>query len=143
MNLLLLQAGFPPAVIRKEDRLPYVRSLEKLQLGGSPSEYYTLMYKAIDRSLEIYLNALEGHEQMKLIEKKDLLKIGELATLVGEPVPTIRHWTNQGLLQVAEYSSGGYQLYDQSQAAVVKLIRKFQEEDRLTISEIKRVLSRK
>ena len=40
MNLLLMQAGYPPAIIRKEDRKQYA-SIEKAQLGGSLSEYYT------------------------------------------------------------------------------------------------------
>lgn len=142
MNLLLMQAGYPPAIIRKEERKQYIASIEKAQLGGSLADYYALMYEAVHRSLDIYLEALEGKEQEKVLEKKNVLKIGELAELVGETVPTIRHWTKEGLLQVAEYSQGGYQLYGQDQAAVIKKIRKLQEKDRLTIAEIKRTLEK-
>lgn len=140
MNLLLMQSGYPPAVVRKEDRKQYLASIEKAQLGGSSADYYSLMYEAINRSLDIYLEALEGDEQEKILKKQSVLKIGELARLVGETVPTIRHWTKEKLLSVAEYSPGGYQLYSPSQAAVIKRIRKLQGKNRLTIAEIKRIL---
>ncbi len=142
MNLLLMQVGYPPAIIRKEERKQYIASIEKAQLGGSLADYYSLMYEAVNRSLDIYLEALEGKEQEKVLEKKNVLKIGELAELVGETVPTIRHWTKEGLLNVAEYSQGGYQLYGQDQAVVIKKIRKLQEKDRLTIAEIKKALEK-
>lgn len=35
MNLVLWRQGYPPALIRKRDRLAYISSLEKAQLGGS------------------------------------------------------------------------------------------------------------
>lgn len=142
MNLLLMQAGYPPAVIRKEERQQYIACIEKAQLSGSMADYYTFMYEAVNRSLDIYLETLADKEQEKILIKKPVLKIGELAELVGETVPTIRHWTKEGLLNVAEYSPGGYQLYDQDQAAVVKKIRKLQDRDRLTIAEIKRKLEK-
>ncbi len=142
MNLLLTQAGYPPAIIRKEDRKQYITNIEKAQLGGSLADYYALMYEAVNQSLDIYLEVLEGKEQEKVLGKKPLLKIGELAELVGETVPTIRHWTKEGLLSVAEYSPGGYQLYSQDQVTVIKKIRKLQDKDRLTIVEIKKQLAR-
>ena len=71
-----------------------------------------------------------------------MLKIGELAELAEETVPTIRHWTKEGLLHVAEYSQGGYQLYDQDQVNFTKKIRTLQNKDRLTLSEIKKVLTK-
>ncbi len=143
MNLLLMQAGYPPAIIRKEDRKQYITSIEKAQLGGSLSDYYSLMYQAVDRSLDIYLNALEGKEQEKVLEKKTLLKIGELAKLVNETVPTVRHWTKEGLLHVAEYTQGGYQLYSQDAVTEVAKIRKLQNTKRLTLAEIKKELAKK
>ncbi len=142
MNLLLMQAGYPPAIIRKEERKHYIASIEKAQLGGSLTDYYALMYEAVNRSLDIYLNALEGKEQEKILEKKPLLKIGELAELSGETVATIRHWTKESLLHVAEHSPGGYQLYDKNQVALIKKIRSLQNKDRLTIAEIKKELEK-
>jgi len=142
MNLLLMQVGYPPAIIQKEERKQYISSIEKAQLGGSLADYYALMYEAVNRSLDIYLAALENKEQEEVLEKKPLLKIGELAKLGGETVPTIRHWTKEGLLSVADYSKGGYQLYSQNQVAVIKKIRKLQNRNRLTIAEIKKELTK-
>lgn len=51
---------YPPAIIRKRDRLTYISALEKAQLGGSKEDYFKLIGKAIDRSLDIYLTALQG-----------------------------------------------------------------------------------
>lgn len=140
MNLILMQAGYPPAIIRKEDRRRYINSIEKAQLGGSLSDYYSLIYESVDRSLDIYLNALENKEQRKDLDKKGALKIGQLAKLTGETVPTIRHWTKEGLIHVAQYTKGGYQLYNQDCIAIAQKIRKFQNDRRLTLEEIKKEL---
>ncbi len=40
MNLILLMLGYPAAIIRKRDRLVYISSLEKAQLGGSKENYF-------------------------------------------------------------------------------------------------------
>lgn len=141
MNLLLLQAGFPPAIIRKEDRKRYIDSVEAGQLGKSLNDYYDLIFASVERSLDIYLDALEQKEKTESIADKKRITIGELAKLVGEPVPTIRHWTKEGLLTVAARSPGGYQLYGQSQVGVIKRIKKLQDK-RFTITEIKRSLSK-
>lgn len=136
MNFLVIQAGFPPAIIRKEDRKRYIDSIEAGQLGKSLDDYYQLVFESIDRSLDIYLDAIGQKEKADSIAGKNRIKIGELATLAGETVPTIRHWTREGLLAVAGRSPGGYQLYDQNQVGVAKKIRKLQEK-RLTLAEIK------
>src|SRR3989344_2938686 len=140
MTLLPMQAGYPPAVIRKEDRRNYVSSIEKAQLGGSRADYYALLYEAVDRSLDIYLDAAKGKEQEHVLQKKPFLKIGDLAKLTDETVPTIRHWTREGLLAVAEYTRSGYQLYNQDAVKAARKIRTLQNAKRLTLAEIKAVL---
>ena len=140
MNLLLMQSGYPPAIIRKEDRKRYIDSIEAGQLGKSLDDYYTLIFESIDRSLDIYLDAIEQKEETAKTAGRPLLKIGELARLAGETVPTIRYWTKEGLLAVAQRSPGGYQLYAQSQVGIVKKVKKLQEK-RLTLAEIKRSLA--
>jgi len=136
MNLLLIQEGYPTALIRKEDRKRYINSIEKGQLGGSLSDYYQIIYEAVNRSFNIYFQALEPKEEKKEIAKK-LLKIGELAKMTKESVPTLRFWTKEKLLIVKDYTRGGYQLFDQSMIKRVKEIRSLQEKERLTIAEIK------
>ena len=137
MNLLLMQSGYPPAIISKEDRKRYIDSVEAGQLGKSLNDYYQLIFESIDRSLDIYLDSVEQKEKTDIIADKKHIKIGELAKVTNETVPTIRYWTKEGLLTVAARSPGGYQLYSPSQVSVAKKIRKLQEK-RLTIAEIKK-----
>ncbi|MDP3724834.1 MAG: Fic family protein [bacterium] len=58
MNTLLMQEGYPPAIIRKEDRRRYINAIEKAQLGDSLDDFFTLVYEAVGRSLDIYLESL-------------------------------------------------------------------------------------
>ena len=143
MNLLLMQEGYTPALIKKEDRLKYINAIEKGQLSGGMDDYYHVIYESIDTSLTIYLKALEqkkvsGREKT-FPEAQKLLKIGELAKITNESVPTIRYWTQEGLLEVAEHTNGGYQLYDETMVKRAKKIRHLQKEKRLTIRELKGV----
>ncbi|MES2387852.1 MAG: Fic family protein [Bacteroidota bacterium] len=57
MNLLLIRNGYPPAIIRTEDREAYIASLEKAQLFGDKADYMQLIAEAAERSLDIYLEA--------------------------------------------------------------------------------------
>jgi Fic family protein len=138
MNMILMIKGYPPAIIRKNDRLAYIKSLEKPQLvngeGDSKNDYFKLIAAAVDRSLDIYLKAIKGKSQEP--ENEKLLKIGELAKAANQTVPTIRHWTKEGLLQVAEVTESGYQMYDEE---MIERINKIQEmkEERFTLTEIK------
>ena len=140
MNMILMMKGFPPAIIRKNDRLAYIKSLEKPQLvngeGDSKNDYFKLIAAAVDRSLNIYLKAIEGKTEEP--ENEKLLKIGELAKATNQTVPTIRHWTKEGLLQVAEITESGYQMYSEE---MIKWVRKIKEmkEMRLSLTEIKKV----
>ncbi len=71
---------------------------------------------------------------------RNLLKIGELAQIAGETIHTLRYWTKMGLLEIADVTPGGYQLYSPNASQKVKRIRKLQQEKRLTIEEIKKTL---
>ncbi|MBI1871597.1 MAG: Fic family protein [Chlamydiae bacterium] len=139
MNLILMQGGYPPAIIRKEDRRAYINSIEKGQLYGDLSDYYPLIFTAVERSLDIYLETLEPPESPLGIPPK-LLKMGQLAKVTHETVPTIRYWTKEGLLKAAQHSKGGYQLYSEEMIPKIHKIRQLQKEKRLTIAELKRVL---
>jgi len=135
MNLLLMMYGYPPAIIRKKDRLAYIGALETAQLDGPKSDYEKLVSKAVDRSLDIYINAAQGETPFDDGDTEGLLKIGQLAKLAGVTVPTIRYWTKEGLLSVAEVTDSGYQLYDSNQAKRCEQIQKLKDQ-RLTLIEI-------
>ncbi len=136
MNMILLMTGYPPAIIAKRDRLAYITALEKAQTGGSKNDYLRLIAKAINRSLDIYLKAAQGESAVIDYETK-LLKIGELARKVSEKNSTIRYWTKKGLLEVAEVTEAGYQLYDSDTIKRIKQIHAMKKK-RLTLQEIKK-----
>lgn len=138
MDLLLMQTGLPPALIRKEDRLEYIKAIEQSQLGKGSAAYYHVIYTAIVRSLDEMLHLLEGETESKTSANTEkLLKIGELAKATGETTATIRHWTKEGLLHESKFSKGGYHLYAQYMIARAEEIRRLQTEDRLSVAELK------
>ncbi len=135
MDLLLMQTGLPPALIRKEDRLEYIKTIESSQLGRGSEDYYHVIYTAIIRSMDEILKLIEGDAAQPSLDK--LLKIGELAKATGETTATIRHWTKEGLLHEAKFSKGGYHLYSSEMKSRVEEIRRLQNEERLTLAELK------
>lgn len=139
MNLLLMMNGYPPAIIRKRDRLAYIGALETAQLGGSKADYDRLIAKAVDRSLDIYLSAAQGESAFGDLDKEDLIKIGELAKAAGETVPTIRYWTKEGLLDVADITAAGYHLYASDMIERCARIKTYKEQ-RHTLEEIRMLL---
>lgn len=58
LNLELMKAGYPPAVIRKEDRLVYYDALDNACVSGNYDGITTLVAEAVQRSLETYLGLL-------------------------------------------------------------------------------------
>lgn len=56
-NLLLMKAGFPPAVILKNDRKKYYDALNKANQGDY-SKLLLLVLQALERSIDIYLSNL-------------------------------------------------------------------------------------
>ena len=71
------------------------------------------------------------------IQKKgNLLKIGTVAKTVGETVPTIRFWTQQGLLKPAAITPAHYALYAQEAVDAALHIQKLKKK-RFTLAEIK------
>ena len=138
MNLILMQHGFPPALIRKRDRLRYIGSLEKAQLGGSKEDYYKIIAAAVNRSLDIYLKALTDSpdDAAEAESEKLLLRIGQLAKATRESNATLRFWTKEGLLHVADTTEANYQLYAPEMLERVARIRELQGQ-RYTLKEIK------
>ncbi len=140
MNMILLMSGYPAAIIRKRDRLAYIDSLEKAQMGGPKDAYMKIVARAVDRSLDIYLKAAGGETDTGE-SGSPLLKIGELAKLVNRRNSTIRHWTKEGLLEVAEITDAGYQLYARETVERIRLINELKSR-RFTLREIREKISR-
>ncbi len=56
MNLLLMQSGYPIAIIRTEDRQPYYAALEAGH-AGRLDDFLLLVAAAVDRTSDLYLSA--------------------------------------------------------------------------------------
>lgn len=139
-NLLLLQAGYPLVFI-SEDQIPHYQHVSQaISHDASQTEPISeVLIAAVSKSLDLYIEELSLQEN---VPQSQLLKIGQLAQLTNESIPTIRHWTKHGLLQVADYSPGGYQLYEPSLAAVVVKIRELQKSERRTVEEISQIINK-
>lgn len=135
MNLILMKYGYPPMIIKPKNRLQYLKSLEKSQLGLGRDDYNQFMLYSLNETLKIYLKAIEGHPIPGMKSNDSLLKIGRLAKEAGETNATIRYWTKLGLIEASGLSEGGYHLYDSQMIARCKKIRKLQAE-RYTLEEI-------
>lgn len=142
MNLVLLIHGYPMIIIRNEERTQYLQALNTAQIKGNLQPFYTIVAFAVERMLDAYINAAQGKPVLSSLtptspKTNTLLQIGELAKETGETLHAIRHWTEKGLLEAAEHTEAGYQLFDRSMIERVKEIRKLQKEERLSIDEIR------
>ena len=64
MNLILIQNGYPPAVVLNVDRKKYYKVLRKADMD-KPQEFIDFIGKSIERSLVIYLEALKNTDSEK------------------------------------------------------------------------------
>jgi Fic family protein len=74
MNLLLMRRGFPPAIILKNDRKKYYEALNQAN-KGSYQKLTLLIAQALERTLNIYMNALPNNDTEYI----------EISSLVEEP----------------------------------------------------------
>lgn len=58
MNIKIMQAGFPPTILRKKERASYYNALEKADIGDLGS-LTTMIAKDVERSLDVYLKTIE------------------------------------------------------------------------------------
>jgi hypothetical protein len=59
MNLILLQSGYPPAIIRIANRAEYILALETAQNDNQLDKFYQVICQAVDESIDSYLLMLE------------------------------------------------------------------------------------
>lgn len=60
MNLLLMQAGYPPCVVRNSKRREYLRSLERADSTGSTDEFVRVLAGELIQTEETMLSVLQG-----------------------------------------------------------------------------------
>lgn len=104
MNLLLMQEGYPPAIVRKEDRSTYINSLEKGQTKDDLTDYFEVMLEAVDRSLDIYLEALEPEREsaQEPSTQQRFYTTDEVAKLLQVDPETVRRYVRSGSLKAVK-----------------------------------------
>lgn len=122
MNLLLMQNGFCPIIIRPRDRKRYINSIEKAQLTGEIEEYMRFMLFRLNSS---YTTIFDIFDTQKEIPQEKLMTIAKFAAEVGVPVSTIRYWVKVGKLKPTMYTESGYMMFSKSQ--IDKTIRMSQK----------------
>lgn len=58
MNLVLMQAGFPAALIQVGQRLAYYQALDKAHCTGDYQDFIALVVECVEQSFEPYWFAL-------------------------------------------------------------------------------------
>jgi Fic family protein len=58
LNFELMKEGYPPAIVRKEDRLAYYDALDMACASGDYSDITKLVAESVQRSLDTYLDVL-------------------------------------------------------------------------------------
>ena len=75
MNLALTRSGYPIAVILNVDRSKYYNTLKKAD-DGNPTSFVNFVASAAERSLDLYLRALEPTEKTdKLLSLREAAKM--------------------------------------------------------------------
>ena len=117
MNLLLMQNGFCPIIIRPRDRKRYINSIEKAQLTGDIDDYIKFMVTRLSQSFDTIFDI---YEPKKDVENAKLMTIAKFAKAVELPVSTIRYWVKVGKLKPIMYTESGYMMFSHEQINKVK-----------------------
>ncbi|MFH0770040.1 MAG: Fic family protein [Candidatus Peregrinibacteria bacterium] len=80
MNLLLLQAGYPPCVVRNRRRREYLQSLEHADTTGSTDRLLAFLTEELIQTQETMLSVLEGKSLPPM--REGTLNRGERRTLI-------------------------------------------------------------
>ncbi|MCC7570350.1 Fic family protein [Candidatus Micrarchaeota archaeon] len=72
LNLYFMRHGYPPVIILRAERSKYIRSIVSAQTKGDFQPFINFIAKAVERSLDIYLDCLGTHP-------KEYLSLSEAA----------------------------------------------------------------
>ncbi|MDR0645535.1 MAG: Fic family protein [Elusimicrobiota bacterium] len=121
MNLILLKAGFQPVIIRPRDRKIYINSIEKGQLTDDLTAYNAFMFKALERSLDTYIEMFDNDKPD--IQPAKLMKISDFAKAAGVPTSTVRYYLRAGKIKPVSKTQGDYMLFSREQVKEIKTIK--------------------
>ncbi|KAM7287847.1 protein adenylyltransferase Fic [Ixodes scapularis] len=82
MNLLLMRVGYPPVIVRKQDRALYY---EYLQLGneGDVRPFVRFIAECTERTLDVYLYATEYAKHQRALTSQDSSDLTSSPSFVG------------------------------------------------------------
>lgn len=117
MNLLLMQNGYCPIIIRPRDRKRYINSIEKAQLTGEIEDYMRFMLYRLNNS---YITIFDIFDTKNETPQEKLMTIAKFASEVGVPVSTIRYWVKVGKLKPTMYTESSYMMFSHEQIKKVE-----------------------
>ena len=121
MNLLLMQNGMSPIIIRPRDRKRYINSIEKAQLTGDSEEYMRFMLFRLKGSYDTIFDIFDSEKE---IPQEKLMTIAKFAKEVNLPVSTVRYWVKTEKLKPVMYTESGYMMFSKNQIAETKNLSK-------------------
>jgi len=102
MNLLLIRAGYPIAIILKNDRAKYYRALDGAD-KGDPKAIAQLLAQAVERTLGAYLSAVT-----RSTPKNESLPLSELAKHTPYSTKYLNLLVRKGLLEAHKEGRNWY-----------------------------------
>lgn len=117
MNLLLMQYGYCPIIIRPRDRKRYINSIEKAQLTQDLTDYMKFILSRLNHSFETIFDIYEPKDEE---QNEKLMTITKFAKTVELPVSTIRYWIKVGKLKPTMYTESGYMMFSKNQIEKTK-----------------------
>lgn len=103
MNLMLMQAGYPPVVIRLSERNLYLAALGRAD-AGEDDDFLSFIAEHVSSSLTLYLRAAHGEE---IHEPTDLEKEIALLKMELDHIEEPERLTRQRQIQLFDVSFGG------------------------------------
>jgi Fic family protein len=95
MNLILLQHGYPPAVILNVDRKKYYRVLKEADMEKYIN-FFNFIGRSVERSLLIYLNAIKSKNDTE--DKYGYISLKEAAKLCNYGIEYLSYLARTGKL---------------------------------------------
>jgi len=159
-NFVLFSHNYPPVLLGENLHGPKDHLLKTFYLSmeailnrvSDPSHNgtQTFFHTTVEASPKTPMSDVSPLKKPPHTEKKQAspsihkpkLRIGKLAKEVGESIPTLNFWTQEGLLDTPSRSSTGYRLYTPETLERVRTIQDLKAK-RLTLKEIKKTLKKK
>jgi Fic family protein len=99
MNLILIQNGYPPAVILNIDRKRYYKALKEADTGNL-APFVGFVGRSVERSLLIYLNALKSQNDTQ--DKFGYIPLAEAAQICGKSQARLSNLARLGKLSAVK-----------------------------------------